>query len=61
MFLFSCHLEANMQGTSQHQDDEVLHFRDLACRELERAGMALFGEEIMGGDVMQGTCSLQVS
>lgn len=39
----------------------MLHFRDLACREVERAGDALSGEEMMSGDVVQGTCSLQVS
>lgn len=40
---------------------EVLHFKDLACRELERAGITLCGEEMMSGDMVQGTCSLQVS
>lgn len=40
---------------------EVLHFGDLACRELERAGITLSGEEVTSGEVVQGTCPLQVS
>jgi len=35
---------------------EVLHFR-----ELESAGITLSGEEKMSREVVQGTCSLQVS